>query len=142
MGNGDGRAPSLLNGGLGEGNGVYWASQGLDKQFGKKDDYLPGMLGFDPLGADSPSMRNAEVTHGRVAMVAITAYALEEAITKAPISRSTCFKRAGRGKTRVGRYHSCHVMIGRVQLRMARVRRAAVSRGVDARAPNTGGTEK
>ena len=43
------------------------------------------MLGFDPLGADSPSMRNAEITNGRVAMVAITAFALEEALTKAPI---------------------------------------------------------
>lgn len=92
---GDGRAPSLLNGGLGNVNGVYWAAvvglavyweaQGLDKQFGKKDDYLPGMLGFDPLGADSPAMRNAEITNGRVAMIAITAFALEEAITKAPI---------------------------------------------------------
>merc|ERR1719199_963532 len=91
----DGRAPSLLNGGLGEVNGVYWGavvalavyweSQGLDKMFGKKDDYLPGMLNFDPLGADSPSMRNAEITNGRVAMVAITAFALEEAITRAPI---------------------------------------------------------
>merc|ERR1719163_1597219 len=50
---GDGRAPSLLNGGLGEINAVYWEAQGLDKQFGKKNDYLPGMLGFDPLGADS-----------------------------------------------------------------------------------------
>merc|ERR1740121_1421065 len=93
--NGDGRAPSLLNGGLGNVNGVYWAAvvglavyweaQGLDKQFGKKDDYLPGMLGFDPLGADSPAMRNAEITNGRVAMIAITAFALEEAITRAPI---------------------------------------------------------
>merc|ERR1712032_1423105 len=92
---GDGRAPSLLNGGLGAVNGVYWAavvglavyweSQGLDKQFSKKSDYLPGMLGFDPLGADSDSMRNAEITNGRVAMLAITAFALEEAITKAPI---------------------------------------------------------
>ena len=92
---GDGRAPSLLNGGLGEVNGVYWGvvaavavyweSQGLDKQFGKKGDYLPGMLGFDPLGADSEGMRSAEITNGRVAMVAITAFALEEAITKAPI---------------------------------------------------------
>merc|ERR1719163_695726 len=71
----DGRAPSLLNGGLGEINGVYWAGvvalavywegQGLDKQYGKKDDYLPGMLGFDPLGADSEGMRAAEITNGR-----------------------------------------------------------------------------
>merc|ERR1719482_1613464 len=92
---GDGRAPSLLNGGLGEINALYWAavvgvavyweSKGLDKQFGKKDDYLPGMLGFDPLGADSPSMRTAEITNGRVAMMAITAFALGEAIIKAPI---------------------------------------------------------
>lgn len=91
----DGRAPSLLNGGLGNVNGVYWAavvalavyweSKGLDKQYGKKDDYLPGMLEFDPLGADSPSMRNAEITNGRVAMIAITAFALEEALTRAPI---------------------------------------------------------
>ncbi|KAL1511568.1 hypothetical protein AB1Y20_006362 [Prymnesium parvum] len=91
----DGRAPSLLNGGLGNVNGVYWAavvalavyweSQGLDKQYGKKDDYLPGMLGFDPLGADSEGMRGAEITNGRVAMLAITLFALEEAITKAPI---------------------------------------------------------
>ena len=94
--NGDGRAPSLLNGGLGNINGVYWGavvalavyweSQGLDKQFGSKDkDYLPGMLGFDPLGADSEGMRSAEITNGRVAMLAITAYAFEEALTKAPI---------------------------------------------------------
>ena len=101
--NSDGRAPSLLNGGLGNVNGVYWGAvialavyweaQGLDKQFGKKnDDYLPGMLGFDPLGADSPSMRNAEVMNGRVAMVAITAYALEEALTKAPIFPLSLFR--------------------------------------------------
>merc|ERR1740138_1107564 len=98
--NGDGRAPSLLNGGLGEVNGVYWGvvvalavyweKFGLDQQFGSKDvskspDYLPGMLGFDPLGADSQGMRAAEITNGRVAMVAITVFALEEALTRAPI---------------------------------------------------------
>merc|ERR1719482_232499 len=98
----DGRAPSLLNGGLGEVNGIYWGAvlaiavywegQGLDKQFGKQDTYLPGMLGFDPLGRDSPSMRNAEITNGRVAMVAITAYALEEALTKAPIFPISLFQ--------------------------------------------------
>jgi len=92
---GNGRVPSLLNGGLGNVNGVYWAAvvglaiyweaQGLDKQFGKKSDYLPGMLGFDPLGADSPTMRAAEITNGRVAMIAITVFALEEAISKSPI---------------------------------------------------------
>merc|ERR1719199_305643 len=49
----DGRAPSLLNGGLGNINGAYWAavvglaifaeSKGLDKQYGKQVDYLSGM---------------------------------------------------------------------------------------------------
>ena len=84
----DGRAPSLLNGGLGEINGIYWGavialavyweSKGLDKQYGKKDNYLPGMLGFDPLGKDSPAMRESEITNGRVAMIAITVFALED----------------------------------------------------------------
>merc|ERR1719460_3490641 len=91
----DGRAPSLLNGGLDNINvaywglvlaiAVYWEAKGLDKQYGKQQDYLPGMLGFDPLGGDSPSMRNAEILNGRVAMVAITVFALEEALTKAAI---------------------------------------------------------
>merc|ERR1719487_1096455 len=100
--NADGRAPSLLNGGLGNVNVVYWAavvalgvfaeSKGLDKQYGKQQDYLPGMLGFDPLKGDSPSMRNAEILNGRVAMVAITVYALEEAIIKAPIFPINLFK--------------------------------------------------
>merc|ERR1719407_275458 len=92
---GDGRAPALLNGGLGSVNAIYWAfvialgafaeSKALDKQYGKQQNYLPGMLGFDPLGADSPGMRNAEITNGRVAMVAITLYAFQEALIKAPI---------------------------------------------------------
>merc|ERR1719487_2568214 len=91
----DGRAPALLNGGLENINVAYWGlvlaiatfaeSKGLDKQYGKQNDYLPGMLGFDPLGADSPSMRNAEILNGRVAMVAITVFALEEALTKSAI---------------------------------------------------------
>merc|ERR1719269_161845 len=98
----DGRAPSLLNGGLGEINAAYWAavvglaifaeSKGLDKQYGKKEDYLPGMLGFDPLGADSPGMRNAEILNGRVAMVAITLYAFQEALTKSAIFPINLFR--------------------------------------------------
>merc|ERR1719174_2301891 len=98
----DGRAPSLLNGGLENVNVVYWAavvglgvfaeSKGLSKQYGKQQDYLPGMLGFDPLSADSPGMRNAEITNGRVAMIAITIYAYEEALLKAPIFPINLFR--------------------------------------------------
>merc|ERR1719460_2168904 len=91
----DSRAPALLNGGLGDVSSIYWAgvaafavlaeAKALDKQFGKKDDYLPGMLGFDPLGMDAEWSRNAEITNGRVAMMAISIYAYQEALTKAPI---------------------------------------------------------
>ena len=93
--NGDGRAPSVLNGGLSGVSSVYWAgvvglaifaeTKALDAQFGKKDSYLPGMLGFDPLGMDADWTRNAEITNGRVAMIAITAFAYEEALTRGPI---------------------------------------------------------
>ena len=96
----DGRAPSLLNGGLETINGAYWGAvvgaaifveaKGLDQMFGKKPfDYMPGMLGFDPLGRDSSFFREAEIQNGRVAMIAITIFALEEAIFKAPVVEKT-----------------------------------------------------
>merc|ERR1719428_509687 len=98
----DGRAPALLNGGLGNVNAIYWAfvialgafaeSKALDKQYGKQQNYLPGMLGFDPLGADSPGTRNAEILNGRVAMVAITIYAYQEALTKSAIFPINLFR--------------------------------------------------
>jgi len=101
----DGRAPALLNDGLDQVNAAYWAavivfsvvieSRVLEKQYGwgkRDDDYLPGDLGFDPLGRDSPSMRSAEIWNGRVAMLAITAYAYEEFFTKAPIFPISLFK--------------------------------------------------
>ena len=94
----DGRAPSVLNGGLGGVNAVYWAgalalaiaaeSSYLDAQLGvgmKRTDYEPGMLGFDPLGMDSKITRNAEIWAGRVAMMAVVVYALEESLTKTPL---------------------------------------------------------
>merc|ERR1740129_2734223 len=91
----EGRAPSLLNGGLENVNGAFFAAvialqlfaevMGFEKQRSMQDDYLPGMLDFDLFGWDSQSMREAEILNGRVAMAAITVFALEEAITKAPI---------------------------------------------------------
>ena len=99
-----GRAPSLLNGGLGQINTFYWVAclglavvvegKSIDEQLdtGKRGaDYLPGVLGFDPLGQDSPTMRAAEILNGRVAMLAITAFALEEAITKQGVVTNTAF---------------------------------------------------
>lgn len=97
----DGRAPSLFNGGLGQVSVVYWlASLGIaaaaestyiDKQLGitKPTDYLPGMVGIDPLNMDGADTRNAEVWGGRVAMIAVVIYALEEWVTKAPVVEDT-----------------------------------------------------
>ena len=96
----DGRVPSQLNGGLDTVNSFYWygivaaaifiESKSLDMMFGKKpDDFSPGMLGYDVLGQDSPGLRKAEITNGRIAMVAIVVFAFEEAIFKAPVVKET-----------------------------------------------------
>jgi len=97
-----GESPSILNGGLGGVPPIYWAAvfalaiyvenKTLDTQLkiGKRDpNYLPGMLNFDPLGADSPTMRAAEITNGRIAMIAITAFAIEEFAFKTPVVLET-----------------------------------------------------
>ena len=89
-----GRAPSILNGGLGEVPLVYWlAALGLavaveqnsvDTQIltsKRAANYLPGDLQVDPLGMDSPTMRGAEILNGRIAMIAITGFAAQEAVT-------------------------------------------------------------
>jgi hypothetical protein len=93
----DGRAPSVLNGGLGGVSVVYWLfalglgvaaeSAYLDNQLGwvKTTTYVPGMVGFDPLGLDGAGTRTAEIWLGRIAMVAVAIYAVEESITKAPV---------------------------------------------------------
>jgi len=60
----------------------------------KADSYLPGDLGFDPLGLykgsdeDKRTMQLKEVNNGRLAMMAITGYAFNEAATKIPVFNS------------------------------------------------------
>jgi len=55
------------------------------------DNYLPGDLGFDPLklykgsDADKRSMQLKELNNGRLAMIAITGYAVSEYLSKAPV---------------------------------------------------------
>ena len=57
----------------------------------KDDNYLPGDLGFDPLklykgsDADKRSMQLKELNNGRLAMIAITGYAISEYATKTPV---------------------------------------------------------
>jgi len=91
------RVPSVLNGGLDRTPAVYWAaalgvafaieSLGLLKQFNADQvngDYTPGDLNFDPLNlagntqADRFYKAEAELFNGRLAMLAITGFAVQE----------------------------------------------------------------
>jgi len=91
------RAPSVLNGGLGKINPLYWvaclgAAAAIDlkqnklSQSGSPEYKFPGDLGWDPLGlypSDSEGqfrMQTAEIKNGRLAMVAITAFAIQEKV--------------------------------------------------------------
>ena len=104
------RAPSILNGGLSsvyasgmlmmsiiiagylEGKAmnsgeVFWNSE-------KPEGYVPGNYNFDPLGlynkrGDKKAMETAEIKNGRLAMIAITAFAIQEAVTGLPVVQET-----------------------------------------------------
>lgn len=104
-------APSLVNGGLGNLPswflpGVFLVSAWIElvpRQQGNRADLLkykpqigrvPGDLSFDPLGLKDTlagmdislaRLHNAEVKHGRAAMIAISAFVLQEFITKVDI---------------------------------------------------------
>jgi len=114
-----GRAVSVLNGGMGMISPVYWVSvvlfagavealseykkgqaKAADSQWMLTGSYVPGDLGFDPLGlytifgkseSGKMLMETAEIKNGRLAMLAITIYALEEAITKNPVVQNSAF---------------------------------------------------
>jgi hypothetical protein len=89
------RAPSLLNGGLGKVSPIYWigclgVAAAVDL-YGMKQkenaNYTPGNLNFDPLGVypkdkyGQEQMQLAELKNGRLAMIAITAFAVQEAVS-------------------------------------------------------------
>merc|ERR1719148_22607 len=91
-----GRVPSVLNGGLGKVSPVYWigclALAGACEAYGgivasKKEGYFPGNFGFDPLGlypkdVEAQKQRQlSEIKHGRLAMIAITAFAAQEYVS-------------------------------------------------------------
>ena len=95
---GDDRVPSLLNGGLGKISPFYWIACiaaaaaidlfGTSKAQKNSSGYFPGNLGFDPFGVypkDAEGQKNmqlAEIKNGRLAMIAVTAFAVQEAVTK------------------------------------------------------------
>jgi len=88
------RVPSLLNGGLEKVNPFYWMGclaiaaavefYGLNKSKIADESYFPGNLGFDPLGLypknedGQKRMQLAEIKNGRLAMIAVVGYAIQE----------------------------------------------------------------
>jgi hypothetical protein len=95
------RVPSVLNGGLGQISPLYWvaviAFAGYidfvgtfrsQKLAAGNDVYLAGDFGFDPLGIypkteeGQKRMQLAEIKNGRLAMIAVTAFAIQEYVTK------------------------------------------------------------
>jgi hypothetical protein len=101
------RAPSLLNGGLGKVSPIYWIGcigaaaavefYGINKSKSNDENYFPGSLGFDPFGvypkdeAGQQRMQLAEIKNGRLAMIAIFAFAIQEFVSKQGIVDETPF---------------------------------------------------
>lgn len=100
-----GESPSILNGGLDKIDAEYWimvvALAGIFEIQSKltKDEkgknYVAGDCGFDPLGlfpedkAGQMDMQLKEIKNGRVAMMAITGYAIQEALYRTPVTEQT-----------------------------------------------------
>jgi hypothetical protein len=98
------RAPSVLNGGLGKISPAYWIAclavgAGVElygqKRASSSADYIPGDLGFDPLGVFPKTedgkkwFELAEIKNGRLAMIAITAFAFQELVTQVGVIEQT-----------------------------------------------------
>lgn len=91
------RVPSVLNGGLEKISPVYWVGclllagaidvLGTAKARSNDPEYFPGNLGFDPLGLypkdaeGQMEMQTKELKNGRLAMIAITAFAVQEFVS-------------------------------------------------------------
>jgi len=99
------RVPSVLNGGLGKVSPIYWvgvlglaaAIDVLGTMKANKGDsnYFPGNFGFDPLGVYPKDdegkmwMQTAEIKNGRLAMIAVFGFAIQEFISKVGVVDET-----------------------------------------------------
>merc|ERR1712232_1046490 len=102
-----GASPSLLNGGLDKIEPEYWVivlslaalfeneNKYTKEEKGKK--YIPGDCDFDPLGffpegkAEQFEMQVKEIKHGRIAMIALLGFVVQEALYRAPVVDETPF---------------------------------------------------
>lgn len=97
--NPDGTAPSLLNGGLDQISIYYWGAvlgASVAIEFAGRDNKEPGDYGFDPLGFSKDfseeklsEMKEKELKNGRLAMMAIAGFAVQEALYKTPVTQET-----------------------------------------------------
>lgn len=98
------RSPSVLNGGLDKISPAYWAGILIGAsiidlyQINKANtdpEYTPGDLGFDPFGLypkdeeGQKVMLAKELRNGRLAMIAITAFAAQEFVTNSGVIDQT-----------------------------------------------------
>jgi hypothetical protein len=102
-----GESPSLLNGGLDKIDVAYWIAvvalagivelENADAKEKKPKDYLPGDCNFDPLNlfpkdkVGQMQMMTKEIKHGRIAMMAILGFAIQEALYGIPVVQETPF---------------------------------------------------
>ena len=90
------RVPSLLNGGLGKISPAYWVGcigaaaiidiLGTLRMKDEKEGYLPGdfglRLGYPSTEAGQARMQLAEIKNGRLAMIAVFGFAIQEFVSK------------------------------------------------------------
>ena len=102
-----GESPSLLNGGLDKVDIAYWAAvaalagiveiENAKMKEEKGKAYVVGDCNFDPLGllpedkAGQMAMMTKEIKHGRIAMMALLGYVIQEAIYGIPVVQQTPF---------------------------------------------------
>jgi hypothetical protein len=102
-----GESPSILNGGLERVDIAYWVAVAalagiveLESAKQKEENpktYVLGDCGFDPLGlmpaekAGKMEMMTKEIKHGRVAMLGILGFAVQEAVYSQPVVAETPF---------------------------------------------------
>merc|ERR1712087_902716 len=100
-----GESPSLLNGGLGNVQPAYWIAvislagiielESMKMKEEKGKDYLPGDCNFDPLNLlpsdkkERNDMMTKEIKHGRLAMMAILGFVVQEALYNNPVVEET-----------------------------------------------------
>jgi len=103
----NGSSPSVLNGGLDKIEPEYWflvlaiaayfeyESRAAQEEKGK--NYIPGDCNFDPFNlmpsgdAEKISMQTKEIKHGRLAMMAILGFVVQESFYYKPVVAETPF---------------------------------------------------